>query len=263
VTILQIGLSRNNLSEQDVNDIATNTVRKQLVTVPGAVVPSPHGGKQRQITINMGQNAMQSKGIAPGNIPNAVALQIVVMPSGTIKIGENECDVRANGTPRAVDQIGSLPIKQTPGTTIYLRDLSSVSDSFQVQTNIVRQDGHRGVPVTVPKSGNASTLDVVKGICELLPRVASIAPPSLRMVPLADQSIFVRAAVSGVSVRTIFWSCFSVPLSEVSNVFAPPASARWSNRSRIAASLFPFSRAVLMRFPADSMARPGFFPSTD
>jgi CzcA family heavy metal efflux pump len=198
VPILQIGLSGNNLSEQDLNDIATNTVRTQLVTVPGAVVPSPYGGKQRQVTINMDQDAMQSKGIAPGDILNAVSLQNVVMPSGTIKIGESEYDVRTNGTPRTVEQIGNLPIKQTPGTTIYLRDLSSVSDSFQVQTNIVRQDSHRGVLVTVLKSGNASTLDVVKGIRNLLPRVASIAPPNLRMVPLADQSIFVRAAVSGV-----------------------------------------------------------------
>jgi CzcA family heavy metal efflux pump len=198
VPILQIGLSGKNLSEQDLNDIATNTVRTQLVTVPGAVVPSPYGGKQRQITINMDQNAMQSKGIAPGDILNAVSLQNVVMPSGTIKIGESEYDVRTNGTPRTVDQIANLPIKQVPGTTVYLRDLSSVSDSFQVQTNIVRQDSRRGVLVTVLKSGNASTLDVVKGIRSLLPRVASIAPPNLRMVPLADQSIFVRAAVSGV-----------------------------------------------------------------
>ena len=198
VPILQIGLSGKNLSEQELNDIATNTVRPQLVTVPGAVVPSPYGGKQRQITINMDQNAMQSMGIAPGDILNAVSLQNVVMPSGTVKIGESEYDVRTNGTPRTVDQIGSLPIKQAPGATIYLRDLSSVSDGFQVQTNIVRQDSRRGVLVTVLKSGNASTLDVVKGVRRLLPRVASIAPPNLRMTPLADQSIFVRAAVSGV-----------------------------------------------------------------
>jgi CzcA family heavy metal efflux pump len=198
VPILQIGLSGKNLSEQELNDIATNTVRTQLVTIPGAVVPSPYGGKQRQVTINMDQNAMQSKGIAPGDILNAVSLQNVVMPSGTIKIGQSEYDVRTNGTPRTVDQIANLPIKQVPGATVYLRDLSSVSDGFQVQTNIVRQDGRRGVLVTVLKSGNASTLDVVKGIRQLLPRVASIAPPALRMVPLADQSIFVRAAVSGV-----------------------------------------------------------------
>jgi CzcA family heavy metal efflux pump len=198
VPILQIGLSGNNLSEQELNDIATNTVRTQLVTVPGAVIPSPYGGKQREVIINMDQNAMQSKGIAPGDILNAVSLQNVVMPSGTIKIGESEYDVRTNGTPRTVDQIANLPIKQAPGTTIYLRDLASVSDGFQVQTNVVRQDSRRGVLVTVLKSGNASTLDVVKGIRKLLPRVAAIAPPNLHMVPLADQSIFVRAAVSGV-----------------------------------------------------------------
>jgi CzcA family heavy metal efflux pump len=198
VPILQIGLSGRDLSEQQLNDIAQNNVRTQFVTVPGAVVPLPYGGKQRQVTINMDQNAMQSKGIAPGDILNAVNLQNVVMPAGTIKIGESEYDVRTNGTPRTVDQIASLPVRQTPGTTIYLRDLASVSDGFQVQTNIVRQDGHRGVLVTVLKSGSASTLDVVKGIRQLLPRVASVSPQNLRMVPLADQSVFVRAAVSGV-----------------------------------------------------------------
>src|SRR3984957_2830163 len=135
--------------------------------------------------------------VAPGDILNAVALQNVVMPAGTLKIGESEYDVRANGTPRTVDQIGNLPIRQVPGTTIYLRDLASVSDSFQVHTNIVRQDGRRGVLITVLKR-NASTLDVVKGIRRLLPRVASISPTNLCMVPLAEQSIFVRAAVTGV-----------------------------------------------------------------
>src|SRR5271163_1452129 len=124
VPILQLGISGEGLSEAQLNDYATNTVRTQLVTVPGAVVPSPYGGKQRQITINMDQNAMQSKGIAPGDILNAVSLQNVVMPSGTIKIGESEYDVRTNGTPRTVDQIANLPIKQVPGTTVYLRDLS-------------------------------------------------------------------------------------------------------------------------------------------
>jgi multidrug efflux pump subunit AcrB len=119
------------------------------------------------------------------------------MPAGTLKIGESEYDVRTNGTPRTVDQIGNLPIRQVPGTTIYLRDLASVSDSFQVHTNIVRQDGRRGVLITVLKR-NASTLDVVKGIRRLLPRVASISPTNLCMVPLAEQSIFVRAAVTGV-----------------------------------------------------------------
>jgi CzcA family heavy metal efflux pump len=198
VPILQLGISGEGLSEAQLNDYATNYVRTQLVTVPGATVPSPYGGKQRQITVNMNQIAMQSKGIAPGDILNALAQQSVVMPSGTIKIGQSEYDVRTNGAPRTVEDLANIPVKQANGTTIYLRDVASVSDGFQVQTNIVREDGHRSVLITIDKNGSASTLDVVKGIRGILPRVASTVPPQLKITPLADQSVFVRAAVEGV-----------------------------------------------------------------
>jgi multidrug efflux pump subunit AcrB len=198
VPILRLGLSGEGLSEAQLNDYATNFVRTQLITVPGAVVPSPYGGKQRQVSVNMDQTAMQSKGIAPGDVLNALALQSVVMPSGTIKIGQSEYDVRTNGSPRTVEGLANIPIKQVNGTTIYLRDVSSVSDGFQVQTNIVRQDGRRGVLISILKNGSASTLDVVKGIRGIVPRVASTVPPQLKMTPLSDQSIFVRAAVQGV-----------------------------------------------------------------
>jgi CzcA family heavy metal efflux pump len=198
VPILQLGLSGEGLSEAQLNDYATNFVRTQLITIPGAVVPSPYGGKQRQVSVNMDQTAMQSKGIAPGDVLNALALQSVVMPSGTIKIGQSEYDVRTNGSPRTVEGLANIPIKQVNGTTIYLRDVASVSDGFQVQTNIVRQDGRRGVLISILKNGNASTLDVVKGIRGILPRVASTVPSQLKMTPLSDQSIFVRAAVQGV-----------------------------------------------------------------
>ena len=198
VPIMQLGISGEGLSEAQLNDYATNFVRTQLVTVPGAVVPSPYGGKQRQITVNMDQVAMQSKGIGPADVLAALARQSVVMPSGTIKIGQSEYDVRTNGSPRTVEKLANIPLRQVSGTTIYLRDVASVSDGFQVQTNIVRQDGHRGVLISILKSGSASTLDVVKGIRAMLPRVASIVPPQLKMTPLSDQSIFVRAAVQGV-----------------------------------------------------------------
>jgi CzcA family heavy metal efflux pump len=198
VPILQLGMSGDGLSEAQLNDYATNFVRTQLITVPGAVVPSPYGGKQRQISINMNQMEMQSKGIAPVDVLDALAQQSVVTPSGTIKIGQAEYDVRTNGSPRTVQGLANIPIKQVNGTTIYLRDVASVSDGYQVQTNVVRQDGHRGVVVTILKSGNASTLNVVQGIRSILPRVASTVPPQLKMTPLADQSIFVRAAVKGV-----------------------------------------------------------------
>jgi CzcA family heavy metal efflux pump len=198
VPILQLGLSGDGLSEAQLNDYATNFVRTQLITVPGAVVPSPYGGKQRQITVDMDQAAMQSKGIAPGDILNALARQSVVMPAGTIKIGQSEFDVRPNSAPRTVQDLADIPVKQVNGTTIYLRDVASVNDGFQVQTNIVRQDSRRGVLISILKSGNASTLDVVKGIRGILPRVASTVPPQLKMTPLSDQSIFVRGAVQGV-----------------------------------------------------------------
>jgi len=198
VPILQLGISGKGLSESQLNDYATNFVRTQLVTIPGSVVPLPYGGKQRQITINMDQAAMQSKGIAPGDLLSAVAQQNVVMPSGTIKIGRSEYDVRTNGTPRTVEELAGIPLKQVNGTTIYLRDVASVSDGFQVQTNVVRQDGRRGVLVSVLKNGGASTLDVVSGIRGLLPRVKLTLPPELNLTPLGDQSVFVRAAVEGV-----------------------------------------------------------------
>jgi CzcA family heavy metal efflux pump len=198
VPIMQLGLSGEGLSEAQLNDLATNYVRTQLVTVPGAVVPSPYGGKQRQITVNMNQAAMKSKGVGPADVLAALARQSVVMPSGTIKIGQSEYDVRSNGSPRTVEALANIPLRQVNGTTIYLRDVASVSDGFQVQTNIVRQDGRRGVLISILKSGNASTLDVVKGIRAILPRVASTVPPQLKMTPLSDQSIFVRAAVQGV-----------------------------------------------------------------
>jgi multidrug efflux pump subunit AcrB len=198
VPVLQLGVSGDGLSETQLNDYATNYIRTQLITVPGAVVPSPYGGKQRQITVSMNQAAMQSKGIAPSDVLSALAQQSVVMPSGTIKIGQSEYDVRTNGSPRTVEALASIPLKQVNGVTIYLRDVASVSDGFQVQTNAVRLNGRRGVLISILKSGSASTLDVVKGIRAILPRVASTVPPQLKMTPLADQSIFVRAAVQGV-----------------------------------------------------------------
>ncbi|MCL2661522.1 MAG: efflux RND transporter permease subunit, partial [Acidobacteriaceae bacterium] len=203
VPILQLGISGQGLTEAQLNDDAANFIKPQLSTVPGSVIPQPYGGKQRAIFINMDQAAMQSKSIAPGDLLSAVAQQNVVMPSGTIKIGQSEYDVRTNGTPRTIKELADLPIKQVSGTTVYLRDVASVSDGFQVQTNVVRQDGHRGVLITVLKNGNASTLDVVKGVKDDIPRVATMLPAALKITPLSDQSVFVRGAVDGVIKEAI------------------------------------------------------------
>jgi multidrug efflux pump subunit AcrB len=198
VPILQLGVSGKGLDEQELADLAQNTVRPQLITVPGAVLPLPYGGKSPQISVNMDQNLMQSKGVSPGDLLAALNAQNVVLPSGTAKVGAVEYDVRTNSAPHTIEELGMLPIKQVNGAIVYVRDVATVSSGYAFQTNVVRQDGHRGVLITVLKAGNASTLSVVKGIRALLPRVLQIVPPNLRLTPLSDQSVFVRAAVSGV-----------------------------------------------------------------
>ena len=198
VPILQIALSGKDLSEQELNDYAQNSVRTQLITVAGAVMPAPYGGKQRQVSINMDLHKMQSKGLAPIDILNAMANQSVILPAGTAKIGETEYDVQTNAAPRTVEELSAIPVKQVNGTTIYVRDVATVSDGFSPQTNVVRQDGNRGVLISVLKSGEASTLDVVAGVRKMLPFVSKLVPPQLKIEPLADQSVFVRAAVESV-----------------------------------------------------------------
>jgi multidrug efflux pump subunit AcrB len=207
VPVLQIGLS--GMSEQQLNDFALNTIRTPLITIPGAVVPYPYGGKQRQVMINLNQDLLQAKGVSPGDVLNAVNAQNLVMPSGTVKIGANEYDVRVNNSFTTTAELNDLPIKMVGNTIIYLRDVATVSDGFGVQTNIVRQDGHRGVLISISKAGSASTLDVVSGSRALLPRIAKTVPPELKMTPLADQSVFVRAAISGVIREAIIAACLT------------------------------------------------------
>src|SRR5271163_1474600 len=196
--ILQLGISGKGLNEQQLADLSQNAVRPQLVTVPGSVLPLPYGGKSPQITVNMDQNKMQSKGVSPGDVLDALNAQNVVAPAGTAKMGAEEYDVRTNAAPHTIDELGMLPIKEVNGAVVYMRDVATVSSGYAFQTNVVRQDGHRGVLITVLKAGNASTLSVVKGIRDLLPRVLQIVPPNLKITPLSDQSVFVRAAISGV-----------------------------------------------------------------
>jgi CzcA family heavy metal efflux pump len=198
VPIVQLGLSGKGLSEQQLNDLGLNYIRPQLVTVPGAVVPNVYGGKQRSVMLNLDPKLLQAKGLSPADVLNALAAQNVVLPGGTAKIGEDEYDIRINSSPVTLAGISDLPLRQVNGTTIYMHDVATVSDGSIPQTNIVRQDGRRGVLITVLKSGNASTLSVVGGVRALLPRIAATVPPELRMNPIGDQSIFVRASITGV-----------------------------------------------------------------
>src|SRR5580704_14076503 len=198
VPILQLGLSGKNLTEPQLNDIALNFLRTQLVTVPGASVPFPFGGKQRQVMVNLNQGLLQAKGLSPNDVLTVLGTQNLILPGGTVKMGQFEYDVDLNADVKTVQELNDLPIKTVGSSTIYLRDVATVSDGFAPQTNIVRQDGSRGVLVTVLKAGDASTIDVVKGVRQILPRVAQTLPPNLKIQPLSDQSIFVRASINGV-----------------------------------------------------------------
>ena len=209
VPILQLGISGQGLSEQQLNDLSQNFLRPQLITVPGAVIPYSYGGKQRQTMIDLNEGLIQSKGLSPQDVLNALQQQNVISPLGTAKIGLFEYDVRANFYPKTVPEFNDLPVKVVGDSTIYLRDVANIRDGFAPQTNIVRQDGHRAALVTVLKAGSASTVNVVKGIRDLLPRAAQTLPPALKILPLADQSIFVRAAVSGVIREAVIAACLT------------------------------------------------------
>jgi multidrug efflux pump subunit AcrB len=210
VPILQLALS--GLSESALNDVGLNFLRTQLVTVPGASIPFPYGGKQRQVMVDLDQRLLQSKGLSPTDVVTALSQQNIVLPSGTAKIGEFEYDVAMNASPRTVAELNDLPIKVVGNSTMYLRDVANVRDGFAPQTNVVRRDGRRGTLVTILKTGTASTLDVVAGVRALLPRVIPTLPPELSIQPLADQSIFVRAAVSGVIREAVIAACLTAAM---------------------------------------------------
>ena len=207
--ILQLGLSGDNLSEQQLNDLGLNFLRTQLVTVPGATIPYPYGGKQRQVTIAFNPARLQAKGLSPTDVLNAVNAQDLVLPSGTAKISQFEYDVRTNAAPRTIEQLNDLPIRTVGNATIYLRDVATVSDGFAPQTNIVRMDGKRGVLVTILKAGAASTINVVDDIRALLPRVQQTLPAQLHVRPIGDQSIFVKAAVADVLREAVIAACLT------------------------------------------------------
>jgi multidrug efflux pump subunit AcrB len=199
VPILQLGLSGKNLSEQQLNDIGSNQFRPQLATIRGAVLPNVYGGKQRTIMILLDPGRLQAKQLSPIDVLSALGRQNIVEPGGTVKIGATEYDVKLNSSPSTIEELSRLPIRQVGSAMVYIRDVATITDSSIPQTNIVRQDGRRGVLVSVLKSGNASTLDVVKSVLGSLPRIKQIVnQPDMKVTPIGDQSIFVRGSISGV-----------------------------------------------------------------
>jgi multidrug efflux pump subunit AcrB len=209
VPILQLALSGQGLTEQQLFDFGTNFIRVQLATVEGAAIPNPYGGKQRQVMVDLNTQALQAKGLSPVDVVNAISAQNLILPSGTSKIGTFEYDVATNGAPRTIDELNDLPIKTVGDTTIYVHDVAQVRDGFSPQTNLVRVNGQRSVLMTVLKTGDVSTLDIISRIKATLPSIVAALPASLRIRPLVDQSLFVRAAISGVIREATIAACLT------------------------------------------------------
>jgi CzcA family heavy metal efflux pump len=198
VPIIQLALSGKGLSEQQLFDIGQNQIRPQLVTVPGLAMPFPSGGKQRQVQIDLNPLALQSKGLSAQDVGTAIAAQNQINPAGFVKIGDTQYSVRLNNAPASIEALNNLPVKVVNGATIYMRDVAFVRDGNSPQQNIVHVEGRRSALLTVLKNGATSTLAIVDGVKEALPRIAATLPESLRILPIGDQSLFVKAAVQGV-----------------------------------------------------------------
>src|ERR1700733_14096261 len=233
VPILQLGLESKTLSEQEIYDLGNNFIRTPLATVQGAAVPGPYGGKQRQVVVDLDPNALYAKQLSPIDISSAFSQQNLIVPAGTIKVGDTEYAVRVNSSPEIMSDMNNLPIKTVNGATVYLKDVATVRDGYSVQTNIVRTNGTRGALLTILRNGQASTLDIVNKVKAALPRIEAAMPPELKIRQLFDQSLFVRASINGVvreaaiaalltglmillflgSWRSTVIVCISIPLS--------------------------------------------------
>ncbi|MCP3706863.1 efflux RND transporter permease subunit [Paraburkholderia sp. CNPSo 3274] len=198
VPILRLSLSSPQLTEQELFDYGNNFLKTQLATVPGASAPLPYGGKQRQIMVDIDQRALQQHNLSPMDVVNAISAQNLILPSGTAKIGATEYSVTMNASPDSLAGLNDIPVKTTGSGTIYIRDVAHVRDGYVPQTNIVRVDGQRASLLTINKSGNTSTLEIVDRIKEMMPTLRNLVPSSLNIDPVADQSVFVRASVQGV-----------------------------------------------------------------
>jgi multidrug efflux pump subunit AcrB len=238
VPILQYSLASKKFSEQELQDMALNRVKTGLYTVRGASVPYPAGGKARVVAVDIDLPALKAKNLAPQDVVNAFNAQNFILPSGSAKIGEMEYNVSLNSNPAVLAALNDLPVKTVNGAVIRVGDVAQVHDGYLPQTNVVRLDGVRGVLLTVLKSGAASTLSVVDGVKKAMPRILSGLPPELEAKEFADQSLFVRAAVSGVvregiiaalltavmillflgSWRSTFIIALSIPLSVLTSI---------------------------------------------
>jgi len=212
VPVIQLGLSSPTMTEQTLFDTAVNFLRPQLITIPGAAIPYPYGGKSRLVSVDLDNQAMLSKGLTPNDVVNAVNAQNLILPSGTAKIGTTEFNVSMNGSPDTIAGLNNIPVLAKNGTTTYLSEVARVRDGFSPQTNIVRQNGQRGVLVSVLKNGGSSTLDIVSTLRSILPTALESLPKDLKITPLFDQSLFVKAAISGVIREALIAACLTAAM---------------------------------------------------
>jgi CzcA family heavy metal efflux pump len=209
VPVIQIGLTSDTLSEQQLFDFANNFIRTQLATIPGAATPFPYGGKQRVVSVDIDSSSLQSKGLSAVDIVNAVNAQNLILPSGTAKMGPLEYTVEMNGSPQTVQELNDLPVKSVNGATIYMKDVAHVRDGFSPQTNVVLANGQRGVLMSIYKTGSASTLDIVDRVKAMLEYSKSALPEGMHVSTFFDQSLYVRASIQGVIREAIIAACLT------------------------------------------------------
>ena len=198
VPVMQLGVGSKKLSESELYDTGLSFIRPRLATAGGCSIPLPYGGKQRQVMVDINTNLLNAKGLTPADVTNALNLQNLILPSGTVKIGTKEYPVKMNSSPLDLNELNMYPIKQVGGATIYFKDIGYVHDGFATQTNIVNQDGHRSTMLNILRSGGASTLAVVENVKKALPALLETLPKELKIEILTDQSIFVKAAIKQV-----------------------------------------------------------------
>ncbi len=209
VPVIQLALSGQGLTEQQLFDFGNNSIRTQLATVQGAAIPFPYGGKQRAIQVDLDLNALQAQGLAPSDVVSAINAQNLILPAGTSKIGSFEYSVEMNSSPTTVQGLNDLPIRASNGAVVFVRDVAHVRDGNPPQTNIVRVNGQRASLLTILKTGGTSTLDIISRVRDQLPVIASTLPRELRITPLNDQSVFVRASIDGVKREALIAACLT------------------------------------------------------
>ena len=212
IPVIQLGLSSSAMTEQALFDATVNFLRPQLITVPGAAIPFPYGGKSRLVSVDLDTQALLSKGMTPTDVVSAISTQNLILPSGTAKLGGTEYTINMNGSPDTIAGLNNIPVLSRNGTTTYLSEVARVRDGFSPQTNIVRQNGERGVLLSILKNGGSSTLDIVSRVRELLPTALQTMPKDVNITPLFDQSLFVKAAISGVIHEALIAACLTAAM---------------------------------------------------